>query len=234
MHTHNIKPRIKLDYFIGEITKWQKKLSIGITSVSIDPPTHPEDEGYFFRISKNDSEQRAALVTSKDWDRNFSPPSLFEYIVFSVFTCSLYFIAHDFGSDLKPHKDKGCLFDYTYYKPYRRILVSSPILCTSCRNILGELESTITRKCPGEEVPLLSNINVVLNRKWMGSPDERDSPLFNLKKNYKYDVDRNSGFYKGTLEIFKDSIIDNLPQWIVGTIVVGLIGGILAIFHLKS
>ena len=67
----------------------------------------------------------------------------------------------------------------------------------------------------------------------MGTPDERNTPLFNLKKDYKYDIDRNSGLYKNFFEKFRDGIVDNLPQWIIGTLISGIIGGLLIILGLK-
>jgi hypothetical protein len=36
----------------------------------------------------------------------------------------------------------------------------------------------------GIEPTLYEDINKVLSREWMGSPDSRDSPIYNLKKIY--------------------------------------------------
>ena len=59
----------------------------------------------------------------------------------------------------------------------------------------------------------------------MGDPDLRDSPLFNLKKNFKYDVDHNSGFYKSRREKIRDIIIENIPQWTIGSFLTSIITG---------
>ena len=67
----------------------------------------------------------------------------------------------------------------------------------------------------------------------MGNLEKRDSPIYNLKKNYKYNLALYSGFYKTTFEKFRDSIEANLPQLIIGTIITGTIGGIFAIIGLK-
>jgi hypothetical protein len=68
----------------------------------------------------------------------------------------------------------------------------------------------------------------------MGDPEKRDP---NLKKNYGYDVDRNSGFNKKWWEIIRDSIIEKTAEWIVGGIigvVMILLGNLLlSIYHLK-
>lgn len=73
--------------------------------------------------------------------------------------------------------------------------------------------------------PLVSDINKVVAREWMGCPEVRDSPVYNLKKIYKYDIDRNSGYYKKWTEKIRDSIQDNTSPWIVG----GLISLVFAI-----
>jgi len=57
--------------------------------------------------------------------------------------------------------------------------------------------------------PLSQQIEKALSRGWMGSPEKRETPFYNLKRIYKYDVDHNSGFNKKPLERFRDSIIDN-------------------------
>jgi hypothetical protein len=85
-----------------------------------------------------------------------------------------------------------------------------------------------------DSFPLVNHIDEILSRKWMGNPKKRDSPLFSLKKMYKYDVDRNSGFYKKWYQRIKDSMIDNLAQWIVVPTIAGIISIILyVIFGIK-
>ena len=59
----------------------------------------------------------------------------------------------------------------------------------------------------------------------MGDPDLRDSPLFNLTKNFKYDVDHNSGFYESRREKIRDIIIENIPQWTIGSFLTSIITG---------
>lgn len=124
----------------------------------------------------------------------------------------------------KDHKVTwGCIFDFTH----RRSSVSIFKLCLDCESKLSLIEKTIKDKC--NNVNLVGDINTILSKKWMGTPEKRDIPIYELKKIYKYDVDRNSGFNKGLREKFRDNVIDNFAQWTVGTTVAGLIGIILAI-----
>jgi hypothetical protein len=225
-------------YFDNEISKMKNTGNskfqgidywIGVSSKGIT-------QGYFLLAPKSTStvgklNEKVAIVTSKDWDREFSPPSLFEYIAMSVLICSLYLISYDFNADLTPHKTKSCIFDFTRDKIQRRILVSNPILCTTCRNTLSILEKNIQTKT-GIQIALINDIEDLLNREWMGSPEKRDSPLYNLKKLYKYDVDRNSGFYKNWTEKFSEAIVDRLAEWTVGNVAGGIIGGLIAILFI--
>ena len=58
-------------------------------------------------------------------------------------------------------------------------------------------------------------IRKVLSREWLGSLEKEGSPLYNLRRNYKYDVDVNSGFNKGLWEMFRDSIKEkSAAAWI--------------------
>jgi hypothetical protein len=59
------------------------------------------------------------------------------------------------------------------------------------------------------DLSLSDDVNVIFSGEWMGSPEKRDSPIYNIKKNYGYDLYCNSGFYKKPLEQFIDSIIEN-------------------------
>ena len=46
---------------------------------------------------------------------------------------------------------------------------------------------------------------------------------------YKYDIDRNSGFYKDWMEKFRESVSNKLAEWTIGNILGGTIGGIVAV-----
>lgn len=126
---------------------------------------------------------------------------------------------------------KGCIYDFNNQKINRKMIISNPNFCIECKNNLEDLKNKIN-VCQ-KDVNLIDDIHNTISRCWMGSPDKIDTPLYNLKKNYKYDVNRNSGFYKSSIEKFRDSIIENLPEWIIGTIITGIIGAIFVIIGLK-
>jgi hypothetical protein len=92
------------------------------------------------------------------------------------------------------------------------------------------LELKIDGNLINKKSNLLGNLGSVLNNTWMGNPDEPNTPFYNLKRNYRYDIHRNSGFHKGQIEKFRDSIIDKFPEWTIGTIIVGIVTTVSAIF----
>ena len=108
--------------------------------------------------------------------------------------------------------------DFFPYQKHIRILLSNPYLCGVCKERLLDLQEIIKKK-EHKELSLWEDINRVLCRQWMGSPEKRDSPIYNLKKTYGYDLDHNSGFYKSTLERFRDNISNNIAEWTVGGII---------------
>jgi hypothetical protein len=224
------QPSIKVDYYIG------------ITSEDIG--------GNFFLRTRGKAESRTgrifSIVTSHNWDRGplgwrrhrlrriapLSPPSVFEFIAISVFECSLRCIGTEIEGKYNYAKDnflghyptRGCIFDFTRYKGYRRILVSNPNICSSCKENLQQLEAK-------SNVPICDSVYKIVAREWMGSMEKPGSPIYNLKRNYKYNIDRNSGFNKTWYEKIRDSFIDNIASWILG-IVGGMIAAVLAAFHL--
>jgi hypothetical protein len=63
---------------------------------------------------------------------------------------------------------------------------------------------------------------------------KKDSPLYNIKKNYGYDINRNSGFNMKWWETIRDSILENTAGWILGTLVSGIITGILILLGMRK
>ncbi len=84
-------------------------------------------------------------------------------------------------------------------------------------------------------VPLFAEVGKIIDRgwiKWMGDLDKKGSPVYMLKKNYGYDINRNSGFYKKWWQKMLDSIKDNSMGWIVGLLTTILASIVTAIITL--
>jgi hypothetical protein len=127
---------------------------------------------------------------------------------------------------------RGCISDYSEWKPHARIFVSNPQLCHDCRSDLLQLENDIYNRTR-IAVNLIECANKIIDRKWIGDLDIKGSPAYTLKKNYGYDINRNSGFYKRWHEKALDTIKDSTIGWIMSIVVAILVAAITTFFALK-
>ena len=196
---------------------------IGITSENLPGNLLLESE----RI---DEENTASIITSYKWQKLRSPPSVFEHIVISILNVALYALDMQFNDDpdnsfLNSHyATRGCLFDYVDWLQHARIGVANPQICSSCKNDLLSLAEEIKTRTKSK-IQIIDEINKVLSREWMGDFETRDSPIYNIKKIYGYDVDANSGYYKKWWEYARDSIKENSIVWLI----TGILSGVLAL-----
>jgi hypothetical protein len=200
---------------------------IGITSKNVG-------KNWFFQTRRKDdakSGKFVGIITSDTWEKEYSPPSLFEYLSITVSILSMYALNDEFKGKIYEHselKTKGCIFDFTRWKADRRIMIANPNLCAICRERMSELNEIIEHKT--KYYNLLDDVKHIISRKWMGSLDLIDSPIFNLNKLYRYNIDRNSGFNKGFWEKMRDSIVEKTAEWTIGTVITAVITGIVGFF----
>lgn len=226
-----------LKWFIEQIGNFEKKENERNKKYGIDYwisiTSEPLYENNLFCQGTSSGDKLIWVITSHDWEKKYCPPSLFEYLISLIIMCCLNTLSHEYKGSSHQHDvdtNSGCIFENTQLKAYRRISVSNPLLCFQCKKQIQDLDYKL-KESTG--ISLNEEVDKILSKEWMGSIDKRDSPLYNLNRNYKYNIDLHSGFYKTTLEKFRDSIIENLPEWIVGTVITGIIGGIFVIFGLK-
>jgi hypothetical protein len=190
---------------------------LGITSTQF----HEKKGWHYYQVNNREInlDRYFWLISSYEWEKILSPPSLFEYMALSVYRCALQCLSLEFLNEKYDHENKmdkqitrGCIFDFNNWGPHRRILVANPALCFVCRSKIRKLETRISNDTK-RDVFLMNELDNILNRKWMGTIDIRDSLLFNLKRLYRYDIDKNSGLYKNWIENFRDSTIDHIPKW---------------------
>lgn len=67
---------------------------------------------------------------------------------------------------------------------------------------------------------------------WIGDINKRNSPLYNLQRNYGYSIDRNSGFNKKWWEKIRDNMIENVHEWTIGAIITVGTALLISIFRL--
>jgi hypothetical protein len=178
-----------------------------------------------------------SLITTKDWERYFSPPSIFEYIALTIFYYAIESLEVEFGTvehfyEHAHQNTRGCILDRDEWSQHIRIFVSNPQLCQDCRRHLLQLEDDIHNRTR-IAVNLTDYVNKVIDRKWIGDLDVKGSPAHTLKKNYGYDIDRNSGFYKRWYEKALDTIKDSSIGWIMSIVTAVIIAIITTSLALK-
>jgi len=72
---------------------------IGITSESLPGNLFSTDR--YKKDIESKSKKNIALVTTDTWERSFSPPSLFEYVMFSVLKYAILSLENDFEESLQ-------------------------------------------------------------------------------------------------------------------------------------
>jgi len=164
-----------------------------------------------------------AFITTDLWERIFSPPSLFEYLLHCI-SASLIFMHPKI--DLGSHKEtRGCTLDYTRYKMDDKVDISLGYLCDKCRKAILD----------GTGLDYLKDVSVMISRKWIGDINDFDSVAYNLKLFFKFDINKNSGFNKTFWEKAKVHFPE-IPKDIVIVLFSVLIGALITLLatHLSK
>lgn len=193
------------DYLPNEETPPRKvDYYIGITSIKIG-----KEEELFWTVKDN-----TAIITIEGWEKIYSPPSVFEYIIQSIAG-----VLVRMSSNIQTKKPiiehalaRGCILDDAYDKKDNKIDVSLGYICEECKSkisfSLGEhFLAAITKLCSNE---------------CLGDIETKETVAYNLKKFYKVDINRNSGINKSAWGKTRDSFLD-LPKEIIAIGVTGLV-----------
>lgn len=165
------------------------------------------------------AKEKLAIMTTDVWERHFSPPSVFEYIVHSIAAAIIFM---DSQLELDSHEwVKGCIMDFNRFKTNNR----ASILC----GYISERVSERILAIRGQD--FLADIKFILSRSWLGSLEERGSVAWNLKHTYKLDMFRDSGFTKRWHERVLEHFYE-LPQKTLLAIITAIAGGIVG-YYLK-
>jgi hypothetical protein len=181
---------------------------IGITSKSFS--------GNYFFITYGGG---YSLITTSDWKKEYALPSLFEYLTHAAIVCSVYSLDYTKKELLKSHgPTMGCIFDFTRDKRDRKITVASEFICHDCRK---RIVQSLGQKA-------LVEIEKMVSKDWMGLTEDPDTPSHNLKKFYRYDIERNSGFSKTKSEKLLDTILYDISPDIFKTVVGAILLSVVA------
>jgi hypothetical protein len=166
------------------------------------------EENLFFRCEAN-----VAFITTDVWEKLFSPPSLFEYLLHCI-SASLIFMHPKIG--LGSHTEtRGCTLDYTGYKMDDRVDISLGYLCDKCKKRILE----------GAGTNYMKDIEIIIGRNWIGDIDTFDSVAHNLKRFFKFDINKDSGFNKTFWEKAEEHFTE-IPKEIIACLISSIIGGL--------
>ncbi len=168
-------------------------------------------DSLFFECRDN-----VTFITTDSWERIFSPPSLFEYLLHCV-SAALIFMHPKIG--LGSHKEtRGCTLDYTRYKMDDKVDISLGYLCDSCKKVILD----------GAGLDYQKDISVMISRKWIGDINDFNSVAHNLKRFFKFDINKDSGFNKTFWEKAKEHFPE-IPKDVVITLLSVLIGALITL-----
>lgn len=154
------------------------------------------------------------FITTDMWEKLFSPPSLFEYLLHCI-GASLIFMHPKLN--LSSHTEtRGCALDYTQYKMDDKVDISLGYLCDNCR------EAILSNA--GEHY--LREISAIVSRNWIGDISAVDSVAHNLKRFFKFDINKDSGFNKTFWERAKEHFPE-MPKEVIIALISVIIGAIL-------
>ena len=167
---------------------------IGITSVSMG-------ENLFWYVEKN-----TAIITTDTWEKLFSPPSLFEYLVHSLTGALVQMIsATKTARFIGSHREtRGCLMDYTFFKKDDKVDISLGYICDECKSQINNVL--------GEDLTLC--IEKMSSRDWIGEVEQTGSVAHSMKKFFKVDLNRDTGFYKTFGERAKE-YLPEIPKEVI-------------------
>jgi hypothetical protein len=138
---------------------------IGITNVGMG-------ENLFWYIQKN-----MAIITTDTWEKLFSPPSLFEYLIHSLTGALVQMVsATETTRFIESHRDtRGCLMDYTYFKKDDKVDISLGYVCDECKSQIKDVL--------GDDMALC--VEKMSSRKWIGEVEQIDSVAHSLKNSLR-------------------------------------------------
>jgi len=151
-----------------------------------------------------------SVITSYSWEKYFSPPSLFEYLLHSIIACLLCMnekLNFDYHTETR-----GCLLDYTRLKSDDRVDIAMGYICDEDKIFI------INNTDEGYYKEILT----IIDRSWIGSISQLHSVAYNLKLYFRFDIEKDSGLNKSSYEKIRDSLYDvpkELLLLVFGTII---------------
>lgn len=153
-------------------------------------------------------DEDVAVITSFNWEKKYSPPSLFEYLVTSIYYCLIYsqkkvnvkiLKEKVLSSTFDVHSDTfGCYADAANDRKDNRIGVAMGYICDKHKESISSYYG----------VEYLNETLKILERKWIGNLEEKNSIAYNLKHYFNFNIFKDSGFNKNLWEYTISKLYD--------------------------
>jgi len=189
---------------------------IGIASCEIA-------ENYFWIASQGGN---TSIITTKGWEKLFAPPSVFEYVINCLIPV-LAIMADKTGTIESHGPTRGCCLDYVYFKENARVDIALGYICDACR-------SEIQEKLGKDYLECFEKIN---SMNWLGDVNEMGTIARDLKKFFRIDLSKDTGFHKTRRERMKEYLLE-LPEKLItlslSTLTAAIIGFIVGLLFGKG
>lgn len=178
-------------------------------------------ENWFWGCIKN-----FAIITTENWKEYFAPPSVLEYAIHCI--VSMLIIMTDETKTMKSHHPtRGCCLDYTKLKEEDRVDIALGYICSDCKSKIRENMGESYLEC-------FEKINTM---DWLGEVEEIGTVAHDLKKYFRADINKDTGFTKTYWEKTKEylgGLGKELVSFGLSTLFGALLGFIIGLLLGKS
>jgi hypothetical protein len=189
--------------------------------------TNSFNNNFFFN-----ARQRTSIITTDIWEKRFSPPSLFEYLLHCIYTCLIYsqvvpadcvLTNEQLIINIGSHPEtKGCIADFTRRKADDRIDITLGFICEEHKELITKFYGT----------DYYNELLTIISREWIGGIEQNNSVAYNLKHIFKFNIYKDSGFNKTLWDKIKEKFYE-IPGSITGEIIKIALTALLTYYLIK-
>jgi hypothetical protein len=155
------------------------------------------------------------VVSTADWKKYFSPPSMLEFILRIIQQYSLFFLVPSFSGN--HHATRGCIFDYNADLEDIKNKILLGYICEDCERELKKL----LRDESVEQIKSFTDL------KWVGKVDETGSIANLLKNSFGYNLCRTRGakpsWSERAAETFQSTLVSESVKLAITLLLVTLL-----------
>jgi hypothetical protein len=178
----------------------------------------PFGGGYGGYYAWGDENDKLAVVTIAHWQRNFAPPSVLEFILQCI---QRYCLRMTYPPAVGSHyPTRACIWDFNANLEDVRLGILVGYLCSACSEELSAVISAAE----------LDAIKQFIKNDWIGRTEDLGTVASNLKRIYRYDLDRTRGLSPSFWDLLIQGMTSEAAKWIVPFVLGALVTWFLARF----